>query len=50
MYVVDLRQAGYILDKLRSTGGKKVVGSTAILATRAVLELAYLIVLTVVVK
>ncbi len=36
-------QAGYFLDKLGFTGGKRVVGSTAILKTRAVLELAYLV-------
>ncbi len=30
-------------DKLCFTGGKRVVGSTAILETRAVLELTYLV-------
>ncbi len=36
-------QAGYFPDKLHFTGGIRVVGSTAILETRAVLERTYLV-------
>ncbi len=43
-------QAGYFPDKLRFTGGKRMVGSAVNLETRAVLELTYFSASTVVVK
>ncbi len=41
--VAKPNQAGYFPGKLCFTDGKRVIGSTAILETRAVLERTYLV-------